>query len=288
MGSYEPHTRSNNHVLDTVAKGSPLVLEEGSFFLRISLKLGIIGLKGEYPVEERLQKIMAEAGLGSRRACEVMISANRVQVNGITATLGQKVDPEKDRIVVDGKPLGRGEPKRYFVLNKPFGYITTSKDQFARKSVLDLLPQVKERIYPVGRLDYDSEGLVLLTNDGDLAYRIMHPKFDLSKTYLVRLGGKVTMDAVYRLRTGVVLEDGRTSPAEVQVLKSEPEFSVLRITITEGRNRQVRRMCSAVGFDVQRLTRTSIGPINLGSLRTGEYRALTAKEVKDLNQAVHS
>lgn len=245
-----------------------------------------MGWKGACPVEERLQKVMAGAGVGSRRACEEMIKASRVQVNGELAYLGQKVDPNKDRIVVDGKPLGQKEAKRYFILNKPFGYITTAKDQFGRKSVLDLLPKVAERVYPVGRLDYDSEGLVLLTNDGELAYQIMHPKFELPKTYLVQLAGKITMDAVYRLRTGLVLEDGPTRPAEVQIIKSEPERTVLRLTISEGRNRQVRRMCKTLGYDVQRLTRVGIGPVKMGGLAPGEYRALTAKELKELERAV--
>lgn len=237
-------------------------------------------------MEERLQKVMAQAGVGSRRACEEMIKENRVQVNGKLATLGQKVDQAKDQIVVDGKPLGKEEPKRYYILNKPFGYITTAKDQFSRKSVLDLLPNVVERVYPVGRLDYDSEGLVLLTNDGELAYQIMHPKFELPKTYLVQLEGKATMDAIYRLRTGIVLEDGPTKPAEVQVLKSEEDRTVLRLTITEGRNRQIRRMCASLGYTVRRLTRVGVGPLTMGRLAPGMYRALTVQELKELKRAV--
>ena len=146
-------------------------------------------------MEERLQKVMAHRGIGSRRHCEEMIRDGRVQVNGELAGLGQKVDPATDKIVVDGKPLGPGETLRYFVLNKPYGYITTSKDQFGRKSVLDLLPPVKERVYPVGRLDYDSEGLVFLTNDGDLAYRLTHPSYEVPKTYIVAVEGNITMDA---------------------------------------------------------------------------------------------
>lgn len=249
--------------------------------------MGIIGLKGACSVE-RLQKVMAHAGIGSRRACETMIKDNRVQVNGKPAELGQKVDPKRDHIVVDGKPLAGSESKRYFLLNKPFGYITTSKDQFGRKSVLDLLPKVTERIYPVGRLDFDSEGLVFLTNDGELAYRVMHPKYQLPKKYLVKVKGKMTMDAVYRLRTGVVLEDGRTGPAEVDVVKFEKNVTVLRIIITEGRNRQVKRMCEKVGYPVLNLTRTGIGPLHLAGLSSGEHRSLTHKEVKDLFRAVDS
>ena len=237
-------------------------------------------------MEERLQKVMAHRGIGSRRHCEEMIRDGRVQVNGELAGLGQKVDPATDKIVVDGKPLGPGETLRYFVLNKPYGYITTSKDQFGRKSVLDLLPPVKERVYPVGRLDYDSEGLVFLTNDGDLAYRLTHPSYEVPKTYIVAVEGNITMDAVYRLRTGVILEDGRTSPAEVNVLKPVSTGSVLQMTIREGRNRQLRRMCEKLGFNVVRLRRTKIGPLSLGKLPLGAARRLTFREINDLYRAV--
>lgn len=235
---------------------------------------------------ERLQKVMAHAGVASRRACEEIIKAGRVFVNGKPAVLGQKVDPTRDKIVVDGKELTTTEPKRYFILNKPLGYVTTSKDQFNRRSVLDLLPQVRERIYPVGRLDYDSEGLVFLTNDGELAYRVMHPKFELPKTYIVRVRGNITMDAIYRLRTGVVLEDGLTAPAQVELLKADHENSVLRITITEGRNRQLRRMCKSVGHEVLRLTRIAIGPLTLTGLSSGKYRHLRPQEIREIFKAV--
>ncbi len=228
---------------------------------------------------------MAQAGLGSRRSCEEMIKDNRVTVNGKPAVLGQKVDPTQDSILVDGKPLGRREAKRYFILNKPRGYVTSSKVQFSRRSVLDLVP-VAERIYPVGRLDYDSECLVLFTIDGALAYRVMHPKFEPPKTYRVRVNGEITMDAVYRLRTGVTLEDGSTAPAQVELLKVDGGSSVIRITITEGRNRQVRRMCAALGYEVLRLTRAAIGPLNLRGLAAGEYRPLRPQEIKRLFEAV--
>ncbi len=248
--------------------------------------MGIIGLKGAKHVEERLQKVMAHSGVASRRVCEEMIREDRVQVNGKPAHLGQKVDPKRDLITVDGKPLEIAEPKKYYIVNKPGGYVTTTKDQFGRDSVLDLLPGVEERVYPVGRLDYDSDGLVLLTNDGELTYRVTHPKFELPKTYMVRLKGKITMDAVYRLRTGVILEDGRTKEAKVEVLRLEDEYSVLSITITEGRNRQVRRMCDKVGYEVMRLTRTAIGPIKLGRLSAGAYRSLSKQELQSLKKAV--
>jgi len=237
-------------------------------------------------VEERLQKVMAQAGVASRRVCEELIKENRVQVNGKPAHLGQTVDAQRDRITVDGRLLPQEEAKRYVMVNKPFGYITTSKEQFGRKSVLDLLSGITERVYPVGRLDYDSEGLVLLTNDGDLAYRVTHPKYELPKTYIVTLKGKITMDAVYRLRTGVILEDGRTGPARVDVLEAVGDDSVLRMTITEGRNRQIRRMCDKVGFPVLRLQRTAIGPLTLGKLASGACRTLTTKEILSLKEAV--
>ncbi len=237
-------------------------------------------------MEERLQKVMAQAGVGSRRACEELIRANRVRVNGKVATLGQKVHPKRDSIVVDGIPLGAQEPKRYLILHKPFGYITTVKDQFDRKNILDLLPQIQERIYPVGRLDYDSDGLVFLTNDGELAHKVMHPRFELPKTYLVQVKGKITMDAVYRLRRGIMLEDGPTAPAQVSVIKSSQEKSTITLTLIEGRNRQVRRMCQRVGFPVESLTRTAIGPLNLGKLAPGEHRFLSTQELKDLQRAV--
>lgn len=249
--------------------------------------LGIIVMKGVLAVRERLQKIMAHAGIGSRRACEEIISEGRVRVNGQKAILGQKVNPQTDKIFIDDKPMGTIEKRRYIILNKPFGYITTVKDQFGRKDILDLVPSISERIYPVGRLDFDSEGLVFLTNDGALAHKIMHPSFEVPKTYLVELNDKITMDAVYRLRTGVILEDGRTAPANVEVLKSLKGASQLRLTIIEGRNRQVRRMCAKVGHQVNKLTRISIGPLNLGDLPLGKYRNLTQDELKSLKQVVN-
>ncbi len=229
---------------------------------------------------------MAQAGLGSRRACEEMIKDRRVWVNGEIAVLGQKVDRSRDRIVVDGRPLSSREDKQYILLNKPVGYITSSKDQFGRKTVLDLVRHVEERIYPVGRLDYDSQGLVLLTNDGQLAYRVMHPRFELPKTYRIELAGRITPLAVARLREGVVLEDGPTLPAQAELLKADQRSSLLELTISEGRNRQIRRMCQAVGFNVQKLTRTAIGPLQLGNLRLGQCRKVTVQEIKKLRQAV--
>ncbi|NLJ81034.1 MAG: rRNA pseudouridine synthase [Firmicutes bacterium] len=237
-------------------------------------------------MRERLQKVMAQAGLGSRRFCEEIIKEGRVKVNGKVAVLGMKAKPGKDLITVDGKPLGPKEQKRYIMLYKPGGYITTVQDQFGRPSILDLLANLRERVYPVGRLDYDSEGLVLLTNDGALAYRVMHPKFELAKTYLVQVTGKITKDAVRHLRQGVALEEGLTAPAQVKILKSSGKGSLLHITLREGRNRQIRRMGAKVGFPVQSLLRIAVGPLQLGNLPQGEFRELTPQEIMELKKAV--
>ncbi|HHU62184.1 MAG: pseudouridine synthase [Bacillota bacterium] len=239
-------------------------------------------------MEERLQKVMAHAGVDSRRACEEIIREGRVTVNGEVAHLGLKVNPQEDIILIDGKPLGGTEQKRYLILNKPFGFITTVNDQFGRKDVLDLVSDIPERIYPVGRLDFDSEGLVFLTNDGSLAHKVMHPSFEIPKTYSVVLEGKITMDSVYRLRTGIILEDGRTAPAKVKLLETSNSESRFHLTIHEGRNRQVRRMCSKIGHEVKRLIRVGIGPLELGNLPSGKYRNLTKEEIRLLKQAVDS
>ncbi len=233
-----------------------------------------------------MQKVMAQAGLGSRRACEEIIKQRRVRVNGELAVLGQKVNRSRDQILVDGRPLACRQDRQYIMLNKPVGYITSAKDQFGRKTVLDLVAHVEERIYPVGRLDYDSEGLVLLTNDGQLAHRVMHPRFELPKTYRLELAGRITPQAVARLRAGVVLDDGPTLPARVRLLHTDEGSSLLELTISEGRNRQIRRMCQAVGFHVKKLVRTAIGPLKLGDLASGQNRALTAQEIERLREAV--
>ncbi|HHT72597.1 MAG TPA: rRNA pseudouridine synthase [Firmicutes bacterium] len=238
-------------------------------------------------MKERLQKYMAHTGLASRRVCEEMIRAGRVTVNGQRAALGAVVDPAKDIVLVDGKPIGRPERKRYVIVHKPRGYVTTVRDQYARKTVLDLVQGIEERVYPAGRLDYDSEGLVFLTNDGRLANNIMHPSHGLEKVYLVTVEGAIGNDALKQLRRGVLLEDGMTQPAQVELLSQDNQVSVLRMAIREGRNRQVRRMCSAVGFPVKRLVRIAIGPIKLGDLKAGAMRELTPAEVSKLKQAVN-
>ena len=219
----------------------------------------------ELPQGERLQKVLAAVGYGSRRVCEELIAAGRVTVNGEVAVLGRRVDADIDRIEVDGAPVGVRPGLVYYLLNKPVGVVTTSKDTHGRPTVIDLVP-AEPRVFSVGRLDADTEGLLLLTNDGDLANRIAHPSHGVDKEYLVEVdGGRVAPGAIRQLREGVELDDGPTAPAKV----SQPEPGLLRLTIHEGRNRQVRRMCEAVGHPVRRLVRTRFGPIRARSLTPG-------------------
>ncbi len=235
------------------------------------------------PEGERLQKVLASRGWGSRRVSEELIAAGRVTVNGEVAVLGRRVDTERDVIEVDGAPVGARPGLVYYLLNKPQGVVTTAQDTHGRPTVVELVPP-EPRVFPVGRLDADTEGLLLLTNDGELANRVAHPSHGLDKEYLATVGtagGPVGAGAVRRLRDGVDLEDGRTAPARV----SQPEPGVLRITIHEGRNRQVRRMCEAVGHPVTRLVRTRIGPLHDRRLRPGTWRHLTQDEVIALAKA---
>jgi 23S rRNA pseudouridine2605 synthase len=230
---------------------------------------------------ERLQKILARAGLGSRRAAEALIAAGRVRVNGEVATLGDRADPETDRIEVDGAVVGVRPGLVHYLLNKPAGVVTTASDPQGRPTVVGLVP-AEPRVFPVGRLDADTEGLLLLTNDGELAHRLTHPSFGIDKEYLAEVDGRPTRGALRRLREGVDLEDGRTAPARVSVVGDR----LLRITIHEGRNRQVRRMCDAVGHPVRRLVRVRVGPIADRRLAPGEWRALEQDEVRALERAV--
>jgi 23S rRNA pseudouridine2605 synthase len=230
---------------------------------------------------ERLQKILARAGLGSRRAAEALIAAGRVRVNGAVATLGDRADPETDRIEVDGAVVGVRPGLVHYLLNKPAGVVTTASDPQGRPTVVGLVP-AEPRVFPVGRLDADTEGLLLLTNDGELAHRLTHPSFGIDKEYLAEVDGRPTRGALRRLREGVDLEDGRTAPARVSVVGDR----LLRITIHEGRNRQVRRMCDAVGHPVRRLVRVRVGPIADRRLAPGEWRALEQDEVRALERAV--
>jgi len=228
----------------------------------------------------RLQKVLAQAGLGSRRVSEELIEDRRVRVNGEVAVLGRRVDPEVDVIEVDRAQIGVRAGLVHYLLNKPAGVITTASDTHGRPTVVDVVPSVP-RVFPVGRLDADSEGLLLLTNDGDLTHRLTHPSYGVEKEYLVEVEGEPHRGAVRRLREGVELDDGITSPAKVALLDAR----LLRITIHEGRNRQVRRMCDAVGFPVLRLVRTRIGTLTDRTLKPGAWRPLTQDEVRDLERA---
>jgi len=232
---------------------------------------------------ERLQKILSQAGIASRREAETFITAGRVAVNGQVVTeLGTKADATKDQITVDGKEVRPVAASLYLLLYKPIGYLTTLKDPEGRPIVTDLLKDVKERVYPVGRLDYNTEGLLLLTNDGAWANRLAHPRHEVEKEYLVRVRGKVTPDQIKRMAAGVELEDGRTAPAKVYLASESENNSWLTVTIHEGRYRQVRRMCEAVSLAVVRLKRVRYGFLELGDLKPGEYRQLTLAEVERL------
>jgi 23S rRNA pseudouridine2605 synthase len=236
----------------------------------------------ELPQGERLQKVLAATGYGSRRICEDLIAAGRVTVNGEVAVLGRRVDASSDLVAVDGAPIGVRPDLVYYLLNKPIGVVTTARDTHRRPTVVELVPR-EPRVFSVGRLDVDTEGLLLLTNDGDLANRIAHPSHGVEKEYLVEVsGGPVSAGAIRSLREGVALEDGMTAPARV----SQPDPGVLRIAIHEGRNRQIRRMCEAVGHRVTRLVRTRIGPITDRSLQPGTWRELTTDEWRALTESV--
>ena len=231
-------------------------------------------------MEERLQKLLAQAGLCSRREAERWIDGGRVTVNGKKASVGDKADPRRDKIFVDGKPIGGAEEKVYLMLYKPRGYVTTMKDEHGRKTVADLVRGCGARVVPVGRLDYNSEGLLLLTNDGDLMNNLLHPSREVSKEYLVKVSNRVTDEEIRRLRAGVRLDDDRmTSPADVHLVRYETFASVLLVTIHEGRNRQVRRLCALAGLRVLRLVRVAEGELRLGTLAPRRWRELTDEEV---------
>lgn len=237
-------------------------------------------------MEERLQKFLAEAGVASRRKAEELIAAGRVKVNGIVIKeQGVKIDPRKDKVEFDGKALSQKmEKKVYLMLHKPEGYVTTSKEQFGRPAVLDLIHGVPERIFPVGRLDYDTSGLLLLTNDGDLTYRLTHPKHDVDKTYIAKLFGVPDDGDLQKFRRGVAIDGRKTSPAKIQIISREKDlrFCTVEIQIHEGRNRQVRKMCEAIHHPVAQLKRVATGELKLGDLPKGKYRFLTEQEIKYL------
>ena len=230
---------------------------------------------------ERLQKVLARVGIGSRRVCEDLIAEGRVLVDGEVAVLGRRVDVETALIELDGAPIGVRPDLVHYLLNKPAGVVTTADDPEGRPTVVGLVP-TEPRVFPVGRLDFDTEGLLLLTNDGELAHRLTHPSFGVEKEYVAELQGSPSRAALRRLREGIQLDDGVTAPARAALL----EPSVLRLTIHEGRNRQVRRMCDAIGHPVVRLIRTRIGPLADRSLAPGAWRELAGDELRSLQRAV--
>jgi len=235
-------------------------------------------------MEERLQKYLANCGVASRRKCEEYILQGKVKVNGeIVTELGTKINPDKDIVEFENKPVTENKKHVYILLNKPIGYVTTSDDQFGRDTVLDLV-KVRERIVPVGRLDMYTSGALILTNDGDFVYKVTHPKHEIEKTYTVTVKGIVQNSEVEQLRQGVQIEDYTTKPAKVKILKTdiEKDISRLEITIHEGKNRQVRKMCEAVGRKVLALHRSKIGSIGVKDLELGKWRYLSTKEVENL------
>lgn len=232
----------------------------------------------------RLQKYIAMSGIASRRAAEGIIAEGRVKVNGKTVTeQGVKVEIGADKVDVDNKPIKLKDKKYYIMLNKPVGYVSTVKDQFDRPTVVDIIKEdIDTRIFPVGRLDYDTEGLLLLTNDGDFTYRVTHPKFHMDKTYIATIKGGMTISGINHLRRGVKIEDYVTSPAEVEILDAFDGKTTVKITIHEGKNRQVRKMFEAIGCKVVGLQRIKIGIVELGHLPLGRWRHLTSHEINYL------
>mgnify|MGYP003052915377 FL=1 len=243
--------------------------------------------RGMNLMEERLQKILAAAGIASRREAEKIITAGRVRVNGkIVTELGSKYDPSSGKSSRDGNPI-KAETKVYYMFYKPRGVVTTMSDPQNRRSIADFVQNLGERVFPVGRLDYNTEGLLLLTNDGALAQALMHPSHEVNKTYLVKVPGIVPQEKLDMLRIGVKLEDGMTAPAVVNLRSYEHEhnFTLFDITIHEGRNRQVRRMCDAIGYPVRDLKRVKMGPITLSNIGRGKFRELTDGELAALMKA---
>ncbi len=232
--------------------------------------------------EERLQKYLSECSVASRRKSEELIRAGKVKINGKIAEIGDKVIPGKDIVTVNGKKVCAVKDKYYIMLNKPRGYVTTMSDELGRKCVAELVSDVGAVVYPVGRLDRDSEGLLLLTNDGEFANSVMHPRKHVAKTYRVTVRSNINDSQVERLESGILLEGKMTLPSEVHILEKSAERSVFEITIYEGRNRQIRKMCEDVSLEVIRLKRNSVGPVKLGMLQPGKWRELTDEEVRKL------
>ena len=248
--------------------------------------LGIF-LVGDKLSEERLQKLISRAGLMSRREAENFIVAGRVTVDGkVVNILGARADSEKNKICVDGKELHFDNKKIYLLLNKPEGFLSTAKDKRGQPTVIDLVKDIHERVYPCGRLDLNSSGLILMTNDGELMNALLHPKFKVPKTYRVKVEGEINAEKISQLCAGIELEDGVTAPAEIKLIHVEKNSATLEITIREGRNRQIRRMLVAVGCNVTKLTRIKFAFLTLEGVASGKYRHLTSKEVKRLYKMV--
>ena len=237
----------------------------------------------------RIQKIIADAGLASRRKAEELIERGAVTVNGQRCKLGDKADPSRDKIVVAGREIRlRKDAKKYYImLHKPRGFITTMSDEGGRKCVAQLVDEVPARLFPVGRLDKDSEGLLFMTNDGDFANMISHPSTHFAKTYRVTVHPRITEEQLTALRTGVVVDGRKSMPASIRVITAEKERTVLEIVLEEGRNRQIRKMCEAIGLEVARLKRIAIGPVKLGMLQPGKFRELSADEMRAI-RAYHN
>lgn len=238
---------------------------------------------------ERLQKVMSQAGVASRREAEKLILAGRVSVNGkIIMELGTKVDIKKDKVLVDGKPIALEEPI-YILLNKPKGVVTTAKDERGRKTVVDLLTEVDQRVYPVGRLDYNTEGVLLLTNDGELTNQLIHPKYKIYKTYIAKVFGIPTEEKLDLLRVGIRLEDGITAPARIRLLNGDAltNTAEIEVIIHEGKNRQIRRMCEAIKHPVKSLKRVEFANLDLKGLRRGQYRTLSQQEIDRLKNFIN-
>ena len=227
----------------------------------------------------RINKYLAACGVASRRACDKLITDGKVSINGKRAELGTDVNEKKDKVTVDGVPVMLREEHEYFIMNKPKGYVCTVKDDKGRKTVMELLPEEAGRVYPVGRLDYDTEGLLLFTDDGDLAFRITHPRNEITKTYLVKIEGSIGDNELNRLRAGVELDGKRTNKSVVKVIETDKAFTRLHVTVSEGRCHLVRRMVEVVGKEVVFLKRIKIGELSLGSLERGKVRRLHADEI---------